>query len=333
MSGVTRLLWFRRDLRLHDLPALVEAGSDGADVLACYVLDPRLTSTAGPRRLQFLYDSLRELSDALDGKLLVTRGKPETRIPQPGQRNRRDVRAHFRRLLAVRDTPRRRGPRGAGRRRAARRGFAVPGVAGTGGQGRRRTVQGVHAVLPALARPRVAGPGELRDRVRAVDRPRGPARSGEEPRHPRPGYAAEHPGRREGGPAAVDPLCRRTLGRLRRQPRPTGSGHHQPHVGVPALRQHPPADHGRRSRHPRCRAAGVPARAGVPRLLRRRAGGLAAQRVVELQHRLRHHRGRRRPRRRAAVRRHGRTAAPGSRSSTRACGSCARPASCTTGCG
>ena len=74
------LLWFRRDLRLADLPALAEAGADGADVLACYVLDPRLAH-AGARRLQFLYDSLRELSDALDGRLLVTRGRPETRIP------------------------------------------------------------------------------------------------------------------------------------------------------------------------------------------------------------------------------------------------------------
>ena len=62
-------------------PRSLDAAADGADVLACYVLDPRLTSSAGPRRLQFLYDSLRELHDALDGRLLVTRGQPETRIP------------------------------------------------------------------------------------------------------------------------------------------------------------------------------------------------------------------------------------------------------------
>jgi len=78
---MTRLLWFRRDLRLGDLPALLDAGSDDAEVLACYVLDPRLTASAGPRREQFLYDSLRELRDALDGRLLVTRGRPDTRIP------------------------------------------------------------------------------------------------------------------------------------------------------------------------------------------------------------------------------------------------------------
>lgn len=81
----TRLLWFRRDLRLSDLPALAEAGTDDADVLACYVLDPRLVGGAGARRLQFLYDSLRELRDTLDGRLLVTRGRPETRIPNLAQ--------------------------------------------------------------------------------------------------------------------------------------------------------------------------------------------------------------------------------------------------------
>ncbi len=75
------LLWFRRDLRLHDLPALLDAAKDDQEVLACYVLDPRLKATAGPRRLQYLYDSLRELRDGLDGRLLVTEGRAETRIP------------------------------------------------------------------------------------------------------------------------------------------------------------------------------------------------------------------------------------------------------------
>lgn len=78
------LLWFRRDLRLHDLPPLLDAaqadGSDGS-VLACYVLDPRLRASSGTRRLQYLHDSLRELHEALDGRLLVTHGRPETRIP------------------------------------------------------------------------------------------------------------------------------------------------------------------------------------------------------------------------------------------------------------
>jgi deoxyribodipyrimidine photo-lyase len=75
------LLWFRRDLRLHDLPSLLDAASADGKVLACYVLDPRLKASSGLRRLQYLYDSLRDLHDALDGRLLVTRGRPDKRIP------------------------------------------------------------------------------------------------------------------------------------------------------------------------------------------------------------------------------------------------------------
>jgi deoxyribodipyrimidine photo-lyase len=75
------LLWFRRDLRLHDLPPMLDAARADGEVLACYMLDPRLEGSAGPRRLQFLYDSLRELRDGLDGRLLVIRGRPEVRIP------------------------------------------------------------------------------------------------------------------------------------------------------------------------------------------------------------------------------------------------------------
>ncbi len=76
------VLWFRRDLRLADLPALLAAADEDGDVLACYVLDPRLEASAGARRLQYLYDALRDLRDGLDGRLLVTRGDPRTRIPE-----------------------------------------------------------------------------------------------------------------------------------------------------------------------------------------------------------------------------------------------------------
>lgn len=75
------LLWFRRDLRLRDSPALSAAAAADGDVLACYVLDPRLEASAGARRLQYLYDALRVLRDGLDGRLFVTRGRPEKRIP------------------------------------------------------------------------------------------------------------------------------------------------------------------------------------------------------------------------------------------------------------
>ncbi|ULE33055.1 cryptochrome/photolyase family protein [Mycobacterium sp. IDR2000157661] len=79
------LLWFRRDLRLHDLPALLDAAASDGEVLACYVLDPRLQKSSGPRRLRYLYDALRDLRDRLDGRLLVAQGRPEQRIPEIAQ--------------------------------------------------------------------------------------------------------------------------------------------------------------------------------------------------------------------------------------------------------
>ena len=78
----TALLWFRRDLRLSDLPSLLDAVEAADRVLACFVLDTALLRSAGERRVQFLGDSLRDLSEQLDGRLLVVRGKPENRIPE-----------------------------------------------------------------------------------------------------------------------------------------------------------------------------------------------------------------------------------------------------------
>jgi deoxyribodipyrimidine photo-lyase len=75
------LLWFRRDLRLYDLPPLLDAAEPDGEVLACYVLDPRLAASSGRRRLQYLYDALRDLRASVDGRLMVTRGRPEHRIP------------------------------------------------------------------------------------------------------------------------------------------------------------------------------------------------------------------------------------------------------------
>ena len=75
------VLWFRRDLRLRDLPPLLTAAASTDEVLACFVLDPRLEASSGARRMQFLCDSLRRLHNDLDGRLLVTRGRPEERIP------------------------------------------------------------------------------------------------------------------------------------------------------------------------------------------------------------------------------------------------------------
>ncbi|UXA19866.1 deoxyribodipyrimidine photo-lyase [Mycobacterium sp. SMC-4] len=76
------VLWFRRDLRLCDHPALLAATEDDGEVLACFVLDPRLTAAAGLRRLQYLYDALTQLRTDLGGRLLIVEGDPRTAIPR-----------------------------------------------------------------------------------------------------------------------------------------------------------------------------------------------------------------------------------------------------------
>lgn len=78
---MTALLWFRRDLRLCDLPPLLTAAQEHTDLLACFVLDPRLEKSAGARRLQFLGDCLGALNQGLNGRLIIVRGRPEKHIP------------------------------------------------------------------------------------------------------------------------------------------------------------------------------------------------------------------------------------------------------------
>jgi deoxyribodipyrimidine photo-lyase len=70
------VLWFRRDLRLSDHPALAAAAEGGRPVLGLFVLDPTLLKPAGPARLAFLYRCLRELDRRLGGRLVVVRGHP-----------------------------------------------------------------------------------------------------------------------------------------------------------------------------------------------------------------------------------------------------------------
>ncbi|QLQ11271.1 MAG: deoxyribodipyrimidine photo-lyase [Nocardioidaceae bacterium] len=75
----TRLLWFRRDLRLSDHPALLAAADDAA-VVPLFVLDPRL-AVPGPR-LERLLASLAVLREATDGALVVRHGDPAEVVTQ-----------------------------------------------------------------------------------------------------------------------------------------------------------------------------------------------------------------------------------------------------------
>jgi deoxyribodipyrimidine photo-lyase len=76
---MTALVWFRRDLRLGDNPAWAAATSAHDDVVALFVLDPRLWNTAGPHRGPQLVAHLRALDDQLQragGRLAVRHGDP-----------------------------------------------------------------------------------------------------------------------------------------------------------------------------------------------------------------------------------------------------------------
>ncbi len=78
----TAVMWFRRDLRLSDNPALLDALAAGdGQVAGLFVLDPLLWNQAGTPRRDRLVASLRSLSDSLDGRLVVRRGDPATVVP------------------------------------------------------------------------------------------------------------------------------------------------------------------------------------------------------------------------------------------------------------
>ena len=61
-----RVVWFKRDLRLHDHAALAQAAAHGP-VLCLYVLEPSLWAQpdAAAQHLAFIHESLRDLHRAL----------------------------------------------------------------------------------------------------------------------------------------------------------------------------------------------------------------------------------------------------------------------------
>jgi len=87
MTESAAIVWFRRDLRLHDHPALVAAATAHDAVVPLYVLDPRLLRGrfASPNRAWFLLGSLRALAVDLAARgapLVVRLGDPATVVPE-----------------------------------------------------------------------------------------------------------------------------------------------------------------------------------------------------------------------------------------------------------
>ncbi len=74
-------MWFRRDLRLADHPALTHAARENRATVPVFVVDPALVRFSGAPRLAFMYRSLRALNESMNGQLVVRHGAPEDVIP------------------------------------------------------------------------------------------------------------------------------------------------------------------------------------------------------------------------------------------------------------
>lgn len=80
------LVWFRRDLRLHDNPAWAAATSERRYVVPLYVLDETLLGSCGPYRRRQLLASVQaldyDLFEETGGRLLVGIGDPRRLVPE-----------------------------------------------------------------------------------------------------------------------------------------------------------------------------------------------------------------------------------------------------------
>jgi deoxyribodipyrimidine photo-lyase len=86
-GGRTAIVWFRRDLRIHDHPALVAAVARAQRVVPLFVVDDVLLRTdaaAAPDRVAFMLASLRALDASLaarGARLTIRRGDPARVVP------------------------------------------------------------------------------------------------------------------------------------------------------------------------------------------------------------------------------------------------------------
>jgi deoxyribodipyrimidine photo-lyase len=81
---VTAVVWFRRDLRIHDNPALRAALDEHDDVVPVFVFDDRILhgpGASGPRT-QFLLECLADLRERIP--LVIRHGDPVEELPKLG---------------------------------------------------------------------------------------------------------------------------------------------------------------------------------------------------------------------------------------------------------
>ena len=74
------VMWFRRDLRVHDNEALSAACSE-KECVPLFVLDPLFLERSGLPRLTFLFEALTALNESLGGSLVIRIGNPVEVVP------------------------------------------------------------------------------------------------------------------------------------------------------------------------------------------------------------------------------------------------------------
>jgi len=68
------IMWFRRDLRINDHPALLAAIESGEQVIPIFILDKAQIAEAGEKLLAYMGQSLRKLDESLGNNLHIIEG-------------------------------------------------------------------------------------------------------------------------------------------------------------------------------------------------------------------------------------------------------------------
>jgi deoxyribodipyrimidine photo-lyase len=74
MTLVRNIIWFRRDLRIGDHPALLEAIKNSDEIVPLFILDKAQIAEAGAKLLAYMGQSLRALDESLGNKLHIIEG-------------------------------------------------------------------------------------------------------------------------------------------------------------------------------------------------------------------------------------------------------------------
>ena len=70
----TSIMWFRRDLRINDHPALLAAIESADQVIPLFILDKKQIGEAGEKLLAYMGQSLRALDESLGNRLHIIEG-------------------------------------------------------------------------------------------------------------------------------------------------------------------------------------------------------------------------------------------------------------------